>query len=159
MAVAVVVGIMLVSALLAVRAKRLTASVMYLVGVSAALSVLYYLLGAWQAGAIELSVGAGLIAVLFTFVIGITEGQPTLLQPSVPRWLALGAALSVVFLLGVAFQTIDVALHEPASSMASSEALWTARQLDLLVLVVLLFVSVLAVLSVLRGSLDSESSN
>jgi len=51
----------------AIRAKRLLAAALWLAGVSAAVATLMYSLGAYEVAVIELSVGAGLVTVLFVF--------------------------------------------------------------------------------------------
>jgi len=55
----------------------LIASALWLAGVSALVSIMCYLLGAYAVAVIELSVGAGLVTVLFVFAISIAgeEGK------------------------------------------------------------------------------------
>jgi NADH:ubiquinone oxidoreductase subunit 6 (subunit J) len=78
---ALLVAVTLVFAIQAIRAKRLLHSALWLAGVSAFLAFIFYLLGAHQVAVIELSVGAGLVTVLFVFAISLagedlqTEGQ------------------------------------------------------------------------------------
>jgi len=57
----------LASAILAIRTKRLLISAIWLAVASALTAVMIYLLGAPQIAVIELSVGAGLVTVLFVF--------------------------------------------------------------------------------------------
>src|SRR5207244_3024706 len=59
----------------AMRASRLMASGLWLAGTSAFLAISLYRLGAPHVAVIELSVGAGLVAVLFVFTI-TTGGRP-----------------------------------------------------------------------------------
>lgn len=59
-------------ALTAVLSKNLLRAAVALGGGSAALSMLFFMLGAPYAGGFELSVGAGLIGVLFVIAISLT---------------------------------------------------------------------------------------
>lgn len=69
--VLVAVGI-LVCAILAIRSKRLLISAIWLAVTSALVALMFYMLGAVQVAVIELSVGAGLVTVLFVFAINIS---------------------------------------------------------------------------------------
>jgi NADH-quinone oxidoreductase subunit J len=59
----------------AVRFKNLLRSAVALGAGSAALATMLFLLGAPYAGGFELSVGAGLISVLFIIAISLTESM------------------------------------------------------------------------------------
>jgi NADH-quinone oxidoreductase subunit J len=74
-AYAVLVVIIVVGALAAVLLKRLLLSAIALGIGSAALATLFFFLGAPYAGGFELSVGAGLISVLFIIAISLTESM------------------------------------------------------------------------------------
>ena len=65
-------------AITAVRSRTLIRASVALGAGSAALAMLFFLLGAPYAGGFELSVGAGLISVLFIVAISLTEsmGRP-----------------------------------------------------------------------------------
>ncbi|MDO9122475.1 MAG: NADH-quinone oxidoreductase subunit J, partial [Anaerolineaceae bacterium] len=65
------VGI-LACAILAISAKRLLISAIWLAVTSALVALMLFLLGAPQIAVIELSVGAGLVTVLFVFAINIS---------------------------------------------------------------------------------------
>ena len=69
----------LVCAALAISAKRLLVSAIWLAGCSALVALLMYLLGAPEIAVIELSVGAGLVTVLFVFAINIAGDESTAL--------------------------------------------------------------------------------
>ena len=60
-----------VCAFMAMRAKRLLSSALWLAGCSAFVSILFYLMGAAELAVIELSVGAGLVTVLFVLAITV----------------------------------------------------------------------------------------
>src|SRR5437879_3665469 len=74
----------------AMRASRLMASGLWLAGTSAFLAISLYRLGAPHVAVIELSVGAGLVAVLFVFTITTAGDHTKRAAPGVPRWLATG---------------------------------------------------------------------
>ena len=90
---------MIVGALQAIRAPRLITAALWLAAVSMQLAVMLFLLGAPDVAVIELSVGAGLVTVLFVFAISVagelTEDLPTI----VPRPLAASLILFVIILL------------------------------------------------------------
>lgn len=65
--------VVLVAALAAVLLKNLLRAAIALGVGSAALATLFFMLGAPYAGGFELSVGAGLISVLFIIAISLTE--------------------------------------------------------------------------------------
>jgi NADH-quinone oxidoreductase subunit J len=69
------VAVILVGATVAVLSKSLLRAAVALGVGSAALATLLFLLGAPYAGGFELSVGAGLISVLFIVAISLTESM------------------------------------------------------------------------------------
>jgi NADH:ubiquinone oxidoreductase subunit 6 (subunit J) len=141
------IGILL-TALQAIRARHLIASALWLAGVSALLSVLLFLLGATKIAVIELSVGAGLVTVLFVFAISIA-GELTRDLPSlVPKSLAWVLCLLLVALLGWLNPPL---LELPVSQVETDFAivLWQQRALDVWVQIALLFAGVLGVLGLL----------
>jgi uncharacterized MnhB-related membrane protein len=142
-----VIGIIFCS-VLAVSAKRLLASAIWLAGVSAFSATLFYLLGARELAVIELSVGTGLVTVLFVFAISIAGDESMDAKSLVPKALAWILALLAVVLLGwMALPEIHTA--ETISELTSTDILWQQRGLDLLVQVVLIFAGVLSVLGLL----------
>lgn len=74
-AYSLLVLILLTSTLFALTAKSLVRAAVALGVGSAALATLYFLLGAPYAGGFELSVGAGLISVLFIVAISLTTSM------------------------------------------------------------------------------------
>jgi uncharacterized MnhB-related membrane protein len=139
---------MVVCAILAIRASRLVASALWLAGLSALLAVLFYLLGAFRIAVIELSVGAGLVTVLLVFAIGVAGEETIRVKPLVPRVLAWGAGLVVVFLLGWLVLPL-VAAPAPGSEPSLATLLWQDRALDVLIQVVLIFCGVVGILGIL----------
>jgi len=69
-----VAALLIASALLAIRAKSLVRAALALAVSSSCLALLFFLLGASYAGAVQLSVGAGLVSTLFLVAISLTEG-------------------------------------------------------------------------------------
>ena len=139
---------MLACAFMAFRAKQLIVSALWLAGCSAILSILMYLLGAYAVAVIELSVGAGLVTVLFVFAISIAGGEAAEAKSIIPRPLALIVSLVAIVLL--AFMTISSLVSLPAAvEPPFSEVLWQQRGLDMLVQSGLLFAAVVGLLALL----------
>jgi len=139
---------MLVCALMAFRTSRLLISALWLAGCSAILSILLYLSGAYQVAVIELSVGAGLVTVLFVFAISIAGDETIEARSIIPKPIALVIALVSIVLLG--FMTISSLVTLPATTEASfSEVLWQQRGLDMLVQSGLMFAAVVGLLGLL----------
>ena len=65
--------------------KRLLVSALWLAGASALVSLVIYLLGAPGVAVIELSVGAGLVTILFVFAINIAGEEPISRHGLIPR--------------------------------------------------------------------------
>ena len=117
-------------------------------GVSALLAILFYLMDAPQVAVIELSVGAGLVTVLFAFAISVAGEELLDDSPTFPQVLSIGLVLVAVALLA------GLSLPLPASPAsgsqpALSELVWQQRGLDVLVQVVLISAGVLGLLGLL----------
>jgi uncharacterized MnhB-related membrane protein len=141
------VGI-IICAILAITAKRLLASAIWLAGVSALSATVFYLLGAHEVAVIELSVGVGLVTVLFVFAISIAGDESMDAKSVVPQVLAWILALAAVVLLAwMALPEFHTA--HTVMELSSTDILWQQRGLDLLVQVVLIFAGVLSVLGLL----------
>ena len=140
----------LASAILAIASKRLLISAIWLALTSALVALMIYLLGAPQVAVIELSVGAGLVTVLFVFAINIAgeeviDVKSILPKPLVWASILLAAALAIYLILrAVGFVQSPVAIEQEAASI-----LWEDRYLDILLQVVLIFSGVLGVIGVL----------
>src|SRR5512138_3472485 len=98
---AITVAAIVLCAVMAMRAARLLVSALWLAGTSAAVSLLMYLLGAPEVAVIELSVGAGLVTVLFVFAINIAVDEPLPARSRVPRPVAWVVTLASLALLAV----------------------------------------------------------
>ncbi|MGE5137993.1 MAG: Na(+)/H(+) antiporter subunit B [Rudaea sp.] len=149
-----------VCGLMAVRTSRLLVSALWLAGCSALVALGLYSLGAAQVAVIELSVGAGLVTVLFVFAIGIAgEGEPAL-QPIVPRPLAgliVLVSLALLAWFNLPMFGIRVPNPIPAPGTESFAAvLWQQRGLVVLVQVVLIFAGVLGALGLIGDTRDVQ---
>jgi uncharacterized MnhB-related membrane protein len=145
---AVIYVLAVLFAIMAIRVKRLIASALWLAGVSALLSVAFYRLGAHQVAAIELSVGAGLVTVLFVFAISIA-GEDLRAYPSLVP-LGLAVALCMMIMAALAWfvlpaETVAIPLPEPPLGTV----LYQQRGLDLVVQLVLIFAGTLGLLGLL----------
>jgi uncharacterized MnhB-related membrane protein len=147
----VVAGIIL-CAILAITAKRLLSSAIWLASVSALSAILFYLLGAREVAVIELSIGAGLVTVLFVFAISIAGDEAMNAKPLIPWILGVALVLSLVILLGwMAIPAFRTAV--PTTETSSTDILWDVRGLDLIVQVSLIFAGVLSVLGLLSDKI------
>lgn len=137
-----------VCAVLAIRASRLLSASLWLAAVSALVSILLYELGARQVAVIELSVGAGLVTVLFVFAISIAGDDGLLEDDALPRWLTIGSiGALLVLLVGMALPLGEVEVS--AGGFSIEATLWDQRALDVLVQIVLIFTGVLCLLGLL----------
>jgi NADH:ubiquinone oxidoreductase subunit 6 (subunit J) len=139
----------LVAALQAVRAARLLVSALWLAGTSVLVALEMYLLGAPEIAVIELSVGAGLVTVLFVFAINLTGEENLDAKRMMPKTLAWGllftaAALLLYFILP---EINQVTAGQAFGSFP--EIFWADRQLDTLLQILMIFTGVLGVLSLL----------
>ncbi len=134
----------------ALRAHGLIASALWLAGVSALTALVLYLYGAHQVAVIELSVGTGLVTVLFVLAINIAGDTALEAGWVVPLPLAIG--VSVLFILVMGWMVLS-ALPRPALALPSAgdfaDVFWQGRGLDVLVQVVLIFSGVLGFLGLL----------
>ena len=141
----------LASAILAIRTKRLLISAIWLAVTSALTALLIYLLGAPQIAVIELSVGAGLVTVLFVFAINIAGEEPVEIRHLVPAPLAWGLVLVAVGLLG--YLLLPTLSLVPVNTLDASRGsiLWDARYMDILLQIAIFFSGVLGVLGLLSS--------
>lgn len=133
----------------AIRANQLLSSALWLAGVSALVSIVLYRLGARQIAVIELSVGAGLVTVLFVFAISIAGDDGLTARASLPGWLTVGLVVLAVGLLGWMILPLD-GLEITRAEAAFESVLWGDRALDVLVQIVLIFTGVLCLVTLLK---------
>lgn len=142
------VGI-LICGIQALRAQRQLVSALWLAGTSALAAVLLYLLGAPEVAVIELSVGAGLVTVLFVFAINIAGDEAVVLKSILPKPLSWILVTAAVLLLGwMILPSLNIPLPAPLSQSFST-SLWVDRKLDVLLQAALIFAGVLGVLGLL----------
>lgn len=138
----------IVCAFLAIRATRLLASAIWLAGVSALVSIVLYLIGAPQVAVIELSVGAGLVTVLFVFAISIAGEDAMDVRAIVPK--PVGGVLVVVAAVLLGWMTLPaLGITPPLAESTFAVMLWEERGLDILMQIVLIFAGVIGVLGLL----------
>jgi NADH:ubiquinone oxidoreductase subunit 6 (subunit J) len=156
--------ILLVFAIQAIRSKALLTSALWLAGASAMTAVLLFMYGARLVAVIELSVGAGLVTVLFVFAINIAGDDAIDARPIPPLPWIVGLSAAFVLLLGWFVWPAPVAAAPvPAAEPSLSVVLWQSRGLDLIVQVALIFSGVLGLLGLLaevkpplEGSMAAE---
>ncbi len=138
-------------AIQAIRAERLLTSALWLAGTSALVSVAIYLLGAPEVAAVELSVGAGLVTVLFVFAINLTGKEAIDERSLIPKPLAWGLIALAVGCLAVLLLPGVITISSEEVEKPLREILWGTRRLDLWLQIVMIFSGVLGVLGLLGG--------
>jgi len=148
----IVVGI-LVCAVMAIRTKRLLVSALWLAGTSALVALLIYLLGAPEIAVIELSVGAGLVTVLFVFAINIAGEEPEPILTLIPKPLAwILVMLAVLILAWLSLPALNIPLPPASGTTSFSLLVCWDRRVDVLLQIVLIFAGVLGVLGLMADS-------
>ncbi|MBN1146311.1 MAG: NADH-quinone oxidoreductase subunit J [Anaerolineales bacterium] len=148
MTLALITIVTILFAIQAVRAQRLIVAALWLAGASALLSLIFYLMGAYFVAVVELSVGAGLVTVLFVFAISIAGEETAALSSLLPKPLAIALAFLPLAILG--WYALPVALgHLPAVEAPLPDVLWQQRSLDVFVQLALIFSGVLGLLGLL----------
>lgn len=139
----------------ALRTRQLLAAALWLACTSAIVAGLLYALGAHEVAVIELSVGAGLVTVLFVFGITIAGEETQEMRSLVPWALAGGLALALIGLVGwfiLPMAEAGTAVTEPSFSVM----LWENRGLDMLVQIGLIFAGVMGILGILAEKETAE---
>jgi NADH:ubiquinone oxidoreductase subunit 6 (subunit J) len=140
----------------AVRDKRLLLSAMWLAGTSALVSIMMYLLGAYQIAVIELSVGAGLVTVLFVFAINIAGDEPIPNLSFIPK--SLARIFIVLAILIIGWQILPL-LNFPISINQDTGfqlIVWESRKVDLYLQVVMIFAGVISMLRLLTDDFQRQ---
>jgi uncharacterized MnhB-related membrane protein len=130
------------------RSQRLLLVTIWLALTSALVAILLYSFDAPEVAVIELSVGAGLVTVLFVFAFSIV-GEDTFDELTiVPRPLVWSLILLVSFLLG--WLALPLSGGGQAGLEPSlAQVLWQQRGLDVLAQVMMIFAGVLGLLGLL----------
>ncbi len=141
----------LISAIQAIRVKRLLVTALWLASTSALTSIMLYLLGGYRIAVIELSVGAGLVTVLFVFAINIAGEEPIPSISIIPRPLA-GFFVFIAIVI-MAWQIIPSSIFQVELNtkigVGFLQAIWLDRQIDLYLQIVFIFAGVLSMVSLL----------
>ncbi|MCC7207523.1 MAG: hypothetical protein IT323_09460 [Anaerolineae bacterium] len=150
-----------VCALMAMQTARLLLSALWLACCSALVATLLFQLNAPEVAVIELSVGAGLVTVLFVFAVGIAGEGKLGGRRSLPIGLAAGFALIAVMLIGWLLlpAPVPVAVAPDALTLGFTAALWEQRALDVVVQLALIFSGVLGVLGLLADHLPAPKES
>jgi NADH:ubiquinone oxidoreductase subunit 6 (subunit J) len=124
-------------------------SALWLAGSSALLALTLYLLDAPYAAAIELSVGAGLVAVLFVLAVTTTHDESGTMHAPIPRWLSVALPVLCTGLVGwYLLPTVGLpTAPDPASFV---QMFWQDRALDVFGQLTLLFVAALGAVVLMR---------
>ena len=130
------------------RAQRLILSTIWLACTSALLATLLYRLGAPQVAVMELSVGAGLVTVLFVFAFSIVGEITQDLKSLLPRPLVWGLSLAAILLMGWFILPLSDS-RSPVAMDSFTTVLWDQRGLDILAQIVLIFSGVIGLLGLL----------
>jgi uncharacterized MnhB-related membrane protein len=157
---ALLVVMMLVFAVQTIRTPHLLTAAVWLAGVSVLLAIFFYRLGATQVAVVELSVGAGLVTVMFVFAISMAGEEFTPVWANVPRSLALVLVAMVVVLLGMLALPLDTPSAEAAEE-SLTQVFWEDRGLDVLVQIILIFSGVLGLVGLLaevKAPLDQSAA-
>jgi uncharacterized MnhB-related membrane protein len=145
----------IVCAIQAIRAGRLLFSALWLAGTSAIIALLLYVLGAPEVAAIELSVGAGLVTILFVFAISVAGDEVIPGGAVVPKPLAWGLIGLTIILMGwlvLKQPLVEVPASAQASATNFAQMLWEQRGLDILIQLVVIFSGVLGMVGVLSDT-------
>ncbi len=138
----------LICAFRAITSARILSSTIYLACVSAAVSIMLYLFGAYQIAVIELSVGAGLVTVLLVYAISVVGDDASDPGPVIPRSVAVGLTLLTIAMLG--YMAYSLPSRELTARVPTLlRALWQQRVLDVWIQMVLIFAGVLGILGLL----------
>jgi uncharacterized MnhB-related membrane protein len=149
----------LVCAFEAIRVKRLLISALWLAGTSALVALLIFLLGAPEVAVIELSVGAGLVTVLFVFAINIAGEESLPIHRVVPKPLAWGLVALSLILVGWLILPRQAIAEPIINAIPFARMLWELRGLDMLLQVILIFSGVLGVIGLLAEPRSSNTSH
>lgn len=140
-------------ALQSVRSVSLLLASLWLGGVSVAVAIALYMVGAREIAVIELSVSAGLVMVLLVFAITVLGDSTPQLSKIRPGYLLL---VSIIALGLIALYLPELQMQSADDSGQLAETLWHERSLDILLQISLLFAGALAVLRLLKQSVDEK---
>ena len=146
----VLVLLSLLCAFQAVRSHQLITAALWLAGVSALVAGLLYRLGAHDVAVIELSVGAGLVTILFVFAISVAGADVKVRRPVVPRFLSIGLLTIAAVLFGwMVFPIAEIGDASVQAGNTFAVTLWEVRGLDVLLQIGLMFGAVMCILGLI----------
>lgn len=135
-------------AFMAIRARHLIMAALWLAGASALVSIALYAAGAHIAAVIELSVGAGLVTVLFVFAISIAGDDALRSREFIPNPVAI--VLALVFLVLLSWMVLPIDTTEAVlDKVPFADVMWHDRIVDTLLQLVLIFTGVLCLLGLM----------
>jgi NADH:ubiquinone oxidoreductase subunit 6 (subunit J) len=141
-----------VCTLLSIRTKHLLFAALWLATSNAAVAAFLYALGAHEIAVIELSVGTGLVPVLFVFAVSMMGHLSSVPTTSVSRPLAYSLVGICALLILFSVPSL-VSTSPPAFTIGSfSHVLWEDRGLEMLLQIVLIFAGVISILNLLSAS-------
>jgi len=148
---------LLYSAYKATRVKGLLNAALWLAATSALTSVMMYIMGSPGIAVIELSVGAGLVTVLFVFAISIIGDEKIETRFFIPPWAAL---LMVILSFGaLAFLWISgispVFDNAPADILANT--IWEDRKIDLYLQAALIITGILGIMILIAPAVATRA--
>ncbi len=142
-------------AFMAIRARHLIVAALWLAGASALVSIALYASGAHLAAVIELSVGAGLVTVLFVFAISIAGDDALQKREFIPNGLAIALAVGYLALMVVMVLPLDTA-EAIVEKTPFADVMWHDRAADTLAQLVFIFTGVLCLLGLMTDERIAE---
>ena len=152
-----------VFAALAVLLSDMLQSILSLTISSVALAAYFYLLGAAYAAVFEAIVAAGLITVLFLFMVSLTDTSTV--ERLEGRKTVLVGVFGLAFVAVAAFLWTsyfgELAVASQSNFGEIGEALWTDRSIDVLAVPILIFVGVIGSMRLTTAGIEAleESSD
>lgn len=148
-------GVVLFAALAVVLSDMLK-SILSLTIASVSLAAYFYLLGAPYAAVFEAIVAAGLITVLFLFMVSLTDTSAV--ERLENRKAMLVGAFGLAFLAVVGFLWTyvgELAVASQSNFGDIGEALWTGRSIEVLAVTMLIFVGVIGSMRLTTAGLEA----
>lgn len=153
------IAIAIICAIQAIRVRHLISAALWLAGVSASVASAMYLLGAQEVAVIELSVGAGLVTILFVFAISVAGADDLNHQPAVPHLFSVGLMAVLAAILGLLFfPIVEPTTAQAAETSTFSVMIWETRGMDVLLQIGLIFGAVMCILGLLGEDVRESSS-
>lgn len=154
---------MFVFCIMAVMARSLLKSAIYLAVVSAMLGAILYLLGATWAAVIEVSACSGLVTVIFISAISLSrikkdDIQKTYEDKKQMRFLPYLLIVGGIALIAAAFLVKDLSLTQAAGTTAEDfrDIFWNTRQADIFGQIITILVGGIAVSVLFKENNDDK---